>query len=119
MAAKQYPLAPSTWGAGVEVPVDHVSQAALFADLAGLRGTIYVDVALEANPLNRSWRVRRGSTGDLPGPVLGEIALEVGIAPFCLNLPAEVRSELLAVTLRAGRCHGGLRCLHAIDPSKG
>lgn len=76
MAAKQYPLAPSTWGAGVEVPVYHVSQAALFADLAGLRGTIYVDVALEANPLNRSWRVRRGSTGDLPGPVLGEIAPE-------------------------------------------
>lgn len=76
MAAKQYPLAPSTWGAGVEVPVDHVSQAALFSDFAGRRGTTYVDVVLEANPLNRSWRVRRQNTGDLPGPVLGEVAPE-------------------------------------------
>lgn len=76
MAAKQYPLAPSTWGAGVEVPVDHVSQAALFTDFAGRKGTTYVDVVLEANPLNRSWRVRRRGLGDLPGPVLGEVAPE-------------------------------------------
>jgi len=76
MAAKQYSLAPSTWGAGVEVPVDHVSQAALFSDFAGRRGTTYVDVVLEANPLNRSWRVRRRSGGELPGPVLGEVAPE-------------------------------------------
>ena len=76
MAAKQYPLAPSTWGAGVEVPVDHVSQAALFTDFAGRAGTTYVDVVLEANPLNRSWRVRRSSVGELPGPVLGEVSPE-------------------------------------------
>ena len=76
MAAKQYSLAPSTWGAGVEVPVDHVSQAALFSDFAGRKGTTYVDVVLEANPLNRSWRVRRRSGGELPGPVLGEVAPE-------------------------------------------
>ena len=76
MAAKQYSLAPSTWGAGVEVPVDHVSQAALFSDFAGHKGTTYVDVVLEANPLNRSWRVRRRSGGELPGPVLGEVAPE-------------------------------------------
>ena len=76
MAAKQYSLAPSTWGAGVEVPVDHVSQAALFSDFAGCKGTTYVDVVLEANPLNRSWRVRRRSSGELPGPVLGEVAPE-------------------------------------------
>mgnify|MGYP006899056207 CR=1 FL=1 len=74
MAAKQYSLAPSTWGAGVEIPVDHVSQAALFSDFAGRKGTTYVDVVLEANPLNRSWRVRRRSGGELPGPVLGEVA---------------------------------------------
>lgn len=74
MAAKEYLLAPSTWGAGVEVPVEHISQAALFSDFADRRGTTYVDVVLEANPLNTSWRVRRRSGGDLPGPVLGEIA---------------------------------------------
>lgn len=73
MTPQLYPLAPSTWGAGVEIPVDHVVQAALFSDFPGLRGTAYVPVVLEANPLNGSWRVRRLNEGAL-GPVLGEVA---------------------------------------------
>lgn len=73
MTPQFYPLAPSTWGAGVEIPVDHVVQAALFSDFPGLRGTAYVPVVLEANPLNGSWRVRRLNEGAL-GPVLGEVA---------------------------------------------
>lgn len=74
MAPKLYPMAPSTWGAGVEIPVGHVVQAALFSDFAGQRGTAYLDVVLEANPLNASWRVRRRGNGDTLGAVLGEIA---------------------------------------------
>lgn len=76
MAPKLYPMAPSTWGAGREVPVGHVSQAALFSDFAGQRGTSYIEVVLEANPLNASWRVRRRGAGEHPGPVLGEVAPE-------------------------------------------
>lgn len=76
MTPKIYPLAPSTWGAGLEIPVDHVSQATLFSDFAGMRGTTYVEVALEANPLNSSWRVRRILGSGAPGPVFGEIAPE-------------------------------------------
>ncbi|MDK8241153.1 hypothetical protein [Corynebacterium coyleae] len=78
MAQKLYPLAPSTWGAAVEIPVDHVSQAALFSDFAGKRGTSYVPVVLEANPLNASWRVRLHNAASqnsmLAGPVLGEVS---------------------------------------------
>lgn len=78
MAQKLYPLAPSTWGAAVEIPVEHVSQAALFSDFAGKRGTSYVPVVLEANPLNSSWRLRLHrptlQTGILTGPVLGEVS---------------------------------------------
>ena len=78
MAQKLYPLPPSTWGAAVEIPLEHVSQAALFTDFAGTRGSTYVPVVLEANPLNASWRVRVhnpvSAAGHLPGPVLGEIS---------------------------------------------
>ncbi|OEY13492.1 hypothetical protein A0K93_04935 [Corynebacterium sp. BCW_4722] len=77
MAPKLYPLAPSTWGAGREIPVGHISQAALFSDFAGQRGSSYFEVVLEANPLNSSWRVRRRGTAERPGPVLGEIAPEL------------------------------------------
>lgn len=76
MAPTFYQLAPSTWGAGQEIPVGHISQAALFTDFAAIRGTAYLDVVLEANPLNRSWRVRRRGAGDMPGPVLGEVSPE-------------------------------------------
>lgn len=78
MAQKLYPLPPSTWGVAVEIPLEHVSQAALFTDFAGTRGSTYVPVVLEANPLNASWRVRVhnpvSAAGHLPGPVLGEIS---------------------------------------------
>lgn len=74
MGPRLYPLAPSVWGQGEEIPVEHVVQAALFTDFADLRGSAFIDVLLQPNPLTGSWRVRRLSTGEGQGPVLGEIA---------------------------------------------
>lgn len=76
MGPRLYPLAPSVWGQGEEIPVEHVVQAALFTDFADLRGSAFIDVLLQPNPLTGSWRVRRLSTGGGQGPVLGEIASE-------------------------------------------
>lgn len=62
-----YPLAPSAWGAGVELGVDNPVQALLFSDTPEAYGTAYIDVALEPDPLTRGWRVRAGDA------VIGEI----------------------------------------------
>lgn len=71
-----YPLAPSIWGEAVELPVDNVVQAPLFAEFAGRRGTSFVPVHLQPNPLTGTWRVRRLNQDGSQGPTLGEVARE-------------------------------------------
>ena len=56
--AQTYPLAPAAWGAGLELRVDDSVQALLFSVTPDNYGTAYLDVALEADPLTRGWRVR-------------------------------------------------------------
>ena len=68
MTPVRYPLAPSAWGAAVEVPVTAPVQASLFSDFTAARGTAYVEVTLRPEPLSGAWRVR------YPGGVLGEIS---------------------------------------------
>ena len=80
MAPTLYHLAPSVWGAGEELPIEHVVQAALFTDFPALRGTAYITVGLETNPLTGSWRVRM-LTGD------GERSFIIG------EVPARVRQR--------------------------
>lgn len=77
MAPRLYPLAPSVWGAAEEVPVERVVQPALFSRFPALRGTAFVGVLLEPNPLNGTWRVRWLGTGAVApdqGPVIGQVA---------------------------------------------
>jgi|GEM_PF-899152 len=78
MGPRIYPLAPATWGEGVELPVDNVVQAPLFNDFAGMAGMAHEEVLLQPNPLSGSWRVRLlGASIDdqesAQGRVIGEI----------------------------------------------
>lgn len=70
MGLQRYPLSPAIWGAGEEIRLTHVVQAALFTDFAADRSTSYIDVDLEANPLTGSWRVRYNGAviGTVPAP---------------------------------------------------
>lgn len=78
MGPRIYPLAPATWGEGVELPVDNVIQAPLFNDFAGMAGKAREEVLLQPNPLSGSWRVRLLGTSiddqeSAQGRVIGEI----------------------------------------------
>ena len=70
MGLQRYPLSPAIWGAGEEIRLTHVVQAALFTDFEANRATSYIDVDLEANPLTGSWRVRYN------GAVIGTVPAE-------------------------------------------
>ena len=70
MGLQRYPLSPAIWGAGEEIRLTHVVQAALFTDFDANRATSYIDVDLEANPLTGSWRVRYN------GAVIGTVPAE-------------------------------------------
>lgn len=63
----RYPLAPAAWGTGEELPVEQLMQAALFSDFGSTKGTTFIDVTLEPNPLSGGWRVRHN------GAALGHI----------------------------------------------
>lgn len=67
MGLQRYPLSPAIWGAGEEIQLTHVVQAALFTDFTPQRATRYIDVDLEANPLSGTWRVRYN------GAVIGSV----------------------------------------------
>ncbi|MEH0148013.1 hypothetical protein V6D40_10130 [Corynebacterium sp. Q4381] len=69
MAARLYPLAPSVWGAALQLPVRDVVQAALFSEFAAHPGTAFVPVHLQAEPLSGGWKVRHANgaaLGTLP-----------------------------------------------------
>lgn len=69
MAARLYPLAPSVWGAAVQLPVRDVVQAALFSQFAAHRGTAFIPVHLQPEPLSGGWKVRQANgaaIGTLP-----------------------------------------------------
>ena len=69
MAARLYPLAPSVWGAAVQLPVRDVVQAALFSQFAAHRGTAFIPVHLQPEPLSGGWKVRQtngAAIGTLP-----------------------------------------------------
>lgn len=68
-----YPLAPSVWGVGEEIGLDHVAQVPLFDEFAGLQGSAFVPVLLHANPLNGAWSVRRLLLDGSQGRIIGEI----------------------------------------------
>ena len=67
MGLQRYPLSPAIWGAGEEIRLTHVVQAALFTDFSPQRATRFIDVDLEANPLSGTWRVRYN------GAVIGSV----------------------------------------------
>lgn len=69
MPARLYPLAPSVWGAALQLPVSDVVQAALFTEFAAHPGTAFIPVHLQADPLTGGWKVRRttgAAIGSLP-----------------------------------------------------
>lgn len=68
-----YPLAPSVWGVGEEIQLEHIVQAPLFGEFPSLGGTAYFDVLLHPNPLTGAWRVRRLLPGSEQGRVLGDV----------------------------------------------
>ncbi|WP_342319469.1 hypothetical protein [Corynebacterium mayonis] len=58
MAPARYPLSPSAWGTAVEVGVDKPVQAFLYSDLGASTSMHFIEVALEPDPIENSWRVR-------------------------------------------------------------
>lgn len=69
MSARLYTLAPSVWGAALQLPVRDVVQAALFSEFAAHPGTAFIPVHLQAEPLGGGWKVRHtngAAVGSLP-----------------------------------------------------
>ena len=69
MTARLYPLAPSVWGAALQLPVRDVVQASLFTEFAAHPGTAFIPVHLQSEPLSGGWKVRQANgaaIGTLP-----------------------------------------------------